>query len=97
MMTLKEYLDVEEYARKLEVPVSEIIKLSPTELKDILKNVGEHDFKPDSSFNQKELKRGIGVEMEHTKSIVIAKLIAKDHLSELPDYYSRLENMENSD
>jgi hypothetical protein len=36
----------------------------------------------------------IGVEMEHTNNIEIAKEIALDHLSEIPDYYSRLVKME---
>jgi hypothetical protein len=40
------------------------------------------------------LKLGIKVEMEHIDDESIAKEIAKDHLSELPDYYSRLVKME---
>jgi hypothetical protein len=38
-----------------------------------------------------ELKKGIKVEMEHTNDSEIAKGIAKDHLYEDPDYYTKLE------
>jgi hypothetical protein len=41
-----------------------------------------------------ELSLGIKVEQEHTKDVNLAKEIAMDHLSEMPDYYSRLKKME---
>lgn len=41
-----------------------------------------------------ELKIGIETEKEHTTDEKIAREIALDHLKELPDYYSRLTNME---
>jgi len=37
-----------------------------------------------------ELKNGIKEEMEHTKSKKVARRIAKEHLEEHPDYYSKL-------
>jgi hypothetical protein len=37
---------------------------------------------------------GIKVEMEHTKDKDMAKQIALDHLTEIPDYYTRLASME---
>lgn len=46
--------------------------------------------KPDSDFDPVQLKIGIGIEMEHTNSKTIAKEIAKDHLSEDPNYYKKL-------
>ena len=49
---------------------------------------------PDSKFDPKELKMGIQIEQEHHEHDMIAKNIAKAHLIELPDYYSRLNNME---
>jgi hypothetical protein len=52
----------------------------------------------------KELEIGKKVEMEHAGTIkivapdadikTVATLIAKDHLKEIPDYYSRLTKME---
>jgi hypothetical protein len=57
-------------------------------------NVGLHLTVPDSQFDKKQLKRGIEVEKEHTTNPKISKEIAKDHLSELSDYYTRLDKME---
>lgn len=41
-----------------------------------------------------QLTKGIGIEHEHTKDTDLAKEIALDHLWEMPDYYDRLEDME---
>jgi len=43
---------------------------------------------------QKQIEMGIKVEMEHTNSEEKAKEVAMDHLSEFPDYYTRLDSME---
>jgi hypothetical protein len=43
---------------------------------------------------QKQLSKGIKVEKEHTSDERIAREIALDHLSELPDYYDRLQKAE---
>lgn len=42
----------------------------------------------------KQLAMGIKVELEHTNNPEMAKRIAKDHISEFSDYYTRLEAME---
>lgn len=42
----------------------------------------------------KQIKLGVKVEMEHTNSPIIAKEIAKDHLWEDPNYYTKLKKME---
>lgn len=81
-------------AKKLGVSLSDLNKLSDHEITDIIKNIGEHDFTPNHKFNPKELALGIKIEREHTKSNVIATLIAKDHLAELPNYYTKLAKME---
>jgi len=57
-------------------------------------SLGKHKDVPDSKFDSEQLKKGIAVEKEHTDDEEIAKAIAKDHLTELPDYYNRLEKME---
>jgi len=41
-----------------------------------------------------ELSMGIEVEKEHTDNERLAAKIANDHLTELPDYYTRLKKME---
>ena len=43
---------------------------------------------------EKQLRMGVKVESEHTTSQTTAKEIAMDHLSEMPDYYTRLDKME---
>ena len=55
---------------------------------------GAGDSKPDSDFNSQQLEIGIKHEMEHTKNRKIAKEIAKDHLSEDPNYYKKLKKIE---
>ena len=55
---------------------------------------GLADGKPDSDFDQDQLAAGIKVEMEHTDDPEIAKEIAKDHLTEDPEYYVKLATIE---
>jgi hypothetical protein len=52
---------------------------------------GLGDNKKDESFSSSELRKGTSHELEHTKNKEQAKEIAKDHLSEVKDYYSKLE------
>jgi uncharacterized alkaline shock family protein YloU len=93
-ITMKQIKNHKDLARKLGISIKELTKLSDEEIETILKNIGKHDFVPDSNFNKNELKKGIKVEREHTNSLLVAKLVATDHLVELPDYYTRLEKME---
>lgn len=41
-----------------------------------------------------QIQLGLKVEKEHTDDIAVAMQITLDHLTELPDYYSRLDKME---
>lgn len=86
--------DVHELAKTLgvspEVVETEIYKL----LFSFLKKLGKHKSAPDSDFDPQELEMGRKVELEHTDNKWIAELIAKDHLSEFKDYYTRLTKME---
>ena len=43
---------------------------------------------------QKQIEMGMKVEMEHTNDKERAREISMDHLSEFPDYYTRLDSME---
>ncbi len=64
---------------------------------ELLMNIGKHNHVPDEEFDQEQLKMGINVELEHTNCPIIAKNIAKDHLSEPgleKSYYSKLKKME---
>ena len=63
----------------------------------MMKLILKAKFKPvksDSAYDKKELAMGVKVEMEHTDDKVLAKKIAKHHLNEIPDYYTRLLAME---
>lgn len=55
---------------------------------------GAGDNRPDSDFDKKQLETGIKHELEHTKDRQIAKEIAKDHLSEDPNYYEKIKKIE---
>jgi hypothetical protein len=55
---------------------------------------GKADGKPDSDFSEKQLSVGDRIEKEHTTDPAKAHEIAKDHLEEIPDYYTRLVKME---
>ncbi len=50
---------------------------------------GVKEVKVFPKYDPKELKIGIKVEMEHTKSPKVAERIAKDHLREHPNYYTK--------
>lgn len=45
----------------------------------------------------RELEMGIEIELEHTKNPEMSREIALDHLLEMPDYYTRLKKMEESE
>lgn len=74
-------------------------RLAKKKVKDLIPG-GLADGRPDSDFDPKQLAKGISIEVEHTKDKDLAKEIAKDHLTELPNYYltdkgeSRLDIME---
>ena len=61
--------------------------------KDVLPG-GKGDNKADSDFNPKQIADGVKIEAEHTPNPKIRKEIAKDHLTEMPDYYTKLKQME---
>ena len=45
-------------------------------------------------YDAEKLKQGITVEKEHTDNEKIAEIIAKHHLAENPEYYTKLKKME---
>jgi len=55
---------------------------------------GLADKKKDEDFNKNKLKEGMTVESEHTDNVEVAKEIAKDHLTENPEYYKELRKVE---
>lgn len=57
---------------------------------------GKADGKPSSNYDPHELAMGKKVEQEHTSDPQLAEEIARDHLEEIPDYYTRLKRMEDA-
>jgi hypothetical protein len=55
---------------------------------------GRGDGRPDRDFDADDLAEGVRHEMEHTTDRDVAEEIAKDHLSEDPDYYRKLRKLE---
>lgn len=55
---------------------------------------GKGDNTKPSEVDQKELAMGIKEEMEHTDDPEIAEEIALDHLTETPNYYSKMKKLE---
>jgi hypothetical protein len=74
-------------------PLADAYDFIYSQTKDSI-SIGKHNADPDDKFNAEELAMGIKIEMEHTENEDIAKAIAKDHLNELKDYYTRLKKME---
>jgi hypothetical protein len=73
--------------------IAEASKKQAAAVKDVLSG-GEADHKPDSEFPTEALAEGKKHEREHTDNAEIAKEIAKDHLSEDPAYYEKVEALE---
>jgi hypothetical protein len=71
---------------ELDEPPLDVKTLTPTAIAD------KHDV--DLGMIQQQLTKGIKVEMEHTPNKMTAMEIALDHLAEMPDYYSKLSDME---
>jgi hypothetical protein len=55
---------------------------------------GEAEKHPNIRVSDKQVAAGGKIELEHTDKLPLAKEIAADHLAEIPDYYTRLEKME---
>lgn len=55
---------------------------------------GKADKNKPGDFDPKELKRGRGVEREHTRDLHLQTEIAMDHLREDPEYYKKLQYVE---
>jgi len=78
--------------------LAEKMGIEPDKFETIIYSIlSEMIHKPtvkESEVKPEELKMGIKVEMEHTSVLSLAKQIALTHLSELPDYYTKLKKVE---
>ncbi len=74
-------IDPDEFERHIYMVLSSFLSEGYSKGKDI-----KHDLD--------ELKMGIEVEYEHTTNPLMSRKITLDHLTETPDYYTRLKRME---
>lgn len=83
---------INKYIKKRHKPVRIIVcrRINPY---DFLPG-GYADNMPNHIFNRSQLRKGTRIEMEHTNNPRIAREIAKDHLMEIPNYYTHLTRME---
>jgi len=63
------------------------------EFKDQLKG-GKADGKDITKYDLKQVLMGMKIEQEHAANKMIALEITMDHLEKFPDYYTRLQEME---
>jgi len=93
----KKFKPKNQFPKKKKKPQS-VVKLSEEDTVDVeVGNELEGGLGDDASlsdFCPKQLAMGLEVEMEHTDDPKVALEIAMDHLTELPDYYTRLNDME---
>jgi len=85
--------EVHAFADKIGMPPDRVETIAYGLLTNLLQ-VGKHKDVPDEQFDAEQLNMGIEIEKEHTDDPALAKEIAKDHLAEIPDYYTRLKKME---
>lgn len=86
--------EIHDLAKKYDIDIKKLEEIAFKKLSALLRGVGKHKDVPDDKFDKEQLAMGVKVEQEHTNDPYIAKIIAKDHLVELPDYYTRLKKME---
>lgn len=82
------------FAEKMGIEPDDLESLAYSILSDFWANGRYQEKGSGKKFDAQELKWGIEIEAEHTVSKFMAERIAKDHLTEIPDYYTRLKKME---
>ena len=76
--------------KALGVSKEEIENLEFELCKALCSKIGKNVKHNEETVDKDELEKGIQHEMEHTNDQYIARLLALDHLYEVPDYYTRL-------
>lgn len=81
------------FRKRLEKAIRDVIAEMNLSTVNLYGKADKDDLKA-TEVDPHELKLGMEVEMEHTVDRKVAKQIALDHLTEIPDYYTRLLKME---
>lgn len=87
-------LDLLALDKALGVSKEEIENLEFELCKALCSKIGKHVNHGEETVDKGELEKGVQHEMEHANDQYIARLIALDHLYEIPDYYTRLEKID---
>lgn len=80
--------------------LAEQLKLRPDEIENYIYSMfssfiaGGISKGKKNEVDPEQLKKGIKIEMEHTDDPLIAEKIARDHITEDPIYYDKLEKIE---
>lgn len=90
---IKDHEDLHSLAENLGVESSKLEEKVYSLLQSFFAN-GKYMAEGDIDIDDKELEMGDSVEREHTSSPIIARRIALDHLTEIPNYYTLLAKME---
>lgn len=92
--------DFHKFAEKLGIEPDDLESIAYSAITDFWANGRWNEKGKDIKFDEKEVAKGIKVEMEHTSNKEMARRIALDHLTEIPGtgkndgYYSLLLKME---
>ncbi len=89
-----DFVDVYKFIQKMGISQHQFDRVTYELLSALIHGVGKHKDVPITEFDPEQIRMGIEIEKEHTDSEAIAQQIAKDHLAEIPDYYTRLKKME---
>ena len=85
--TREEFLGL---AKDLGVSSEELEQLEFELCKSMCSRIGKHVSHGKEPVDEDQLEKGMKHEMEHTDDEYIARLIALDHIYEIPDYYDQL-------
>ena len=76
--------------KALQVSVEELEALEFELCKSLCSKLGRHVNHGKEPFDAAQIEKGTQHELEHTSNEYIARLIALDHIAEVPDYYDQL-------
>ena len=91
---IKDYADIHGLAEELDIEAEKLEEKIYGLLQSFLSKGRFMEKGNIDKIDKKQLTMGIKVEMEHTDNPLIARRIALDHLTEISDYYDRLNKME---
>jgi hypothetical protein len=80
--------------KALKVSKEELENLEFELCKSLCSKLGRSINHGKEPVDDSQLEKGIQHELEHTNDEYVARLIALDHLAELPDYYDQLDKIE---